>query len=107
MIFIQTWLTGTDLTFCFASACPQAGPLLDMWEDDDVLLLTQESFDRYHAHITESVAALEDPDDDVPLFTQERFAAARAAATAAAAAAIARETAMEDPDDNVPLITKR
>ena len=44
--------------------------------------------------------------DDVPLFTQERFAAAHAAAAAAAAAAIARETAMEDPDDNVPLFTK-
>ena len=60
-------------------------------------MLTQESFDRYHARIAASVAALEDPDDDFPLFTQERFAAARAAAAAAAAAAIAwaRETAME------------
>ena len=75
-----------------------------MWEDDDVPLFTQESFDRYHARIAASVAALEDPDDDVPLFTQERFAAARAAAAAAATAAIARKTAMEDPDDNVPSV---
>ena len=82
-----------------SAACPQAGLLLEMWEDDDVPLFTgtQESFDRYHARNAASVAALEDPDDDFPLFTQERFAAARAAAAAAAAAAIAwaRETAME------------
>ena len=65
-----------------------------------------ESFDWYHASIAVSVAALKDPDDDVPLFTQERFAAASAAAAAATAAAIALETAKEDPDDNVPLFTK-
>ena len=77
--------------------------MLEMCDDDDVPLFTEESFSRYKANLAttatvKAATGMSDDDDDVPLFDEK----ARAKHTASLHA-----MGMSDDDDDLPLFDEK